>query len=808
VLAIAAMLAIAACGGTTDRDRAARFDAATAALRAGDLQHAESEAAAGLTLTSDPASLWAWRFKLLKAEALIGRRRLDEAAPFLTDSIPADNVFDDIRARQKFLAARVQLARGDLPSALATCDEASKMPAGGDVRADIANLAGQILFQLGRAAEGEGRLDSALADARTRGDRYHEAFALNQLGMGQLVASRFDQAAAFFERVLAIDGQTDTAIYARALYNAGICYSRLGLFERAAALQTKAAALAERRGALPDLEHALGELGNTAVLRGRATEALPYYERALQVARDARAEADAALWAGNIATAYIELHRWDDADRYNEEAIRASKASGRGPNVYHVLNTASIAEGRGDLKRADVLFQQALASADAPPSVLWEAHAGAAQVALGRSQPAAAARHFESALTIIERTRAGLLKTDYKISYLTSLIAFYQAYVDALVDEGQIERALEVADSSRARVLAERQGGQLPPRLQAAQLRAISRRTGVVFLSYWLAPEASSVWVVSRDGVKRVALPPAAEIDAKVEQHRAAIANVLADPATVNDTGRRLFDLLIGPVKAALPAGARVVIVPDGTLHGVNFETLVTGDRPHFWIEDAEVQIAPSLAAVSVEASARPASLLLIGDATPRPPEYPALTYSRAEMTSVAGRFAADRVERIEGASASPDAYRGARPDRFAFIHFTAHASANVESPLDSAVILSGPDDRYKLYARDVADQRLNAELVTVSACRSAGERAYSGEGLIGFSWAFLRAGARRVVAGLWDVDDRSTADLMSRMYESLAAGEPPARALRLAKLALLQQGGASARPYNWAPFELFTTAL
>jgi CHAT domain-containing protein len=67
----------------------------------------------------------------------------------------------------------------------------------------------------------------------------------------------------------------------------------------------------------------------------------------------------------------------------------------------------------------------------------------------------------------------------------------------------------------------------------------------------------------------------------------------------------------------------------------------------------------------------------------------------------------------------------------------------------------------------------LHAELVTVSACRSAGERAYAGEGLVGFAWAFLRAGA-----------------------------------FRNAKLALIQGGGALAKPYYWAPFEVFTIVV
>jgi CHAT domain-containing protein len=95
--------------------------------------------------------------------------------------------------------------------------------------------------------------------------------------------------------------------------------------------------------------------------------------------------------------------------------------------------------------------------------------------------------------------------------------------------------------------------------------------------------------------------------------------------------------------------------------------------------------------------------------------------------------------------------------------------------------------------------------LVTISACRSAGERAYSGEGLVGFAWAFLRAGSRRVVAGLWDVDDRSTATLMDRFYAGLATGAPPARALREAKLALMKSGANYGKPYYWAAFQMFT---
>jgi CHAT domain-containing protein len=266
--------------------------------------------------------------------------------------------------------------------------------------------------------------------------------------------------------------------------------------------------------------------------------------------------------------------------------------------------------------------------------------------------------------------------------------------------------------------------------------------------------------------------------------------------------------MLVEPVLPWLPPGTRVVIVPDRSLHAINFETLpVPGAARHYFIEDVELQTAPSLSLLSAtppEPRPQP-SLLLFGDPAPHAPEFPALKYAGAEIESVAKNFPADGVATYKGDRASPAAYRAATPERFSFVHFTAHAAANLQSPLDSAVILTGADDAYKLYARDVAVVPLDAELVTVSACRSAGERSYSGEGLIGFSWAFLRAGASRVIAGLWDVDDRSTVELMDQLYAHIAAGKSAAQALRQAKLSLIAKGGNYAKPYYWGPFQVFT---
>ena len=121
---------------------------------------------------------------------------------------------------------------------------------------------------------------------------------------------------------------------------------------------------------------------------------------------------------------------------------------------------------------------------------------------------------------MIERTRSDLLKTDYKLSYLSNLIQFYREYVEALIDQGAIERALEVADSSRGRVLAERQRIASPLRVSVANFRAAARDSGRVLLFYWLQPKTSWLWVVTASDLHLVKLPASDRIASLVAGHQ------------------------------------------------------------------------------------------------------------------------------------------------------------------------------------------------------------------------------------------------------------------------------------------------
>ncbi|MCP5113404.1 MAG: CHAT domain-containing protein, partial [bacterium] len=201
-----------------------------------------------------------------------------------------------------------------------------------------------------------------------------------------------------------------------------------------------------------------------------------------------------------------------------------------------------------------------------------------------------------------------------------------------------------------------------------------------------------------------------------------------------------------------------------------------------------------------------PGSLLLIGDPEPVDRNFPRLAHAAKEIETIRRQLAGYRQQIVTGAEATPRAYHDSSPGSYSVIHFAAHAIADYGSPLLSSVVLSPGNGTYKLYAQEIGRNQLQADLVTISACRSAGARAYSGEGLVGFAWAFLHAGARNVVAGLWDVADSSTTLLMEEFYRELAGGASPAAALRKAKLELVHSSRAFRKPYYWGPFQLYTS--
>jgi CHAT domain-containing protein len=268
--------------------------------------------------------------------------------------------------------------------------------------------------------------------------------------------------------------------------------------------------------------------------------------------------------------------------------------------------------------------------------------------------------------------------------------------------------------------------------------------------------------------------------------------------------------MLIKPAEALLPPNAHVIVIPHRSLYKLNFETLIVpGSAPHYWINDVAVENTSSMVfrfAAQPKPLVAKKQLLLMGDPTQAAPEYPKLKNAADEMKKVANHFPAAQTALLSEKAATPNAYFTARPESYRFIDFVTHGTAVPLSPLDSAIVLSpDKDTSYKLYARDIIKHPIHAEIVTVSACYGAGGRTYSGEGLVGLAWAFMRAGAHHVVAALWEAEDAVTPKLMDDFYTGLKSGRNPADALRAAKIKMLRAGGMSNRPYYWASLQLYS---
>jgi CHAT domain-containing protein len=823
-LAVAALLILGACGpGSRPPAQPRSLDEEFRA--ANDLLRKESYAAS-LTIAEaalkraetggDPVTKW--RFRLLKAQILVGRRDKD-ALPYL-DSLgmpPPAVAWDEQRARLLLLRTQALylLGRWDdvqrlLPQAAAAAEEAHSAL----LSAEVELRRGALLVARSQFSAARSAFQNTLKEAERQHDDYLGSLAANYIGYALLQESRYDEAIPWFERARAYSAQLGAAdSVARADGNIGASYAGLGDYENARLHYDRALAAFDRTGNLYEQQIWLGHAGNLFFYQEKYAEAADQYTRALAIARSLGDRKRTGIWVSNLASASIELAKWDTARKYYEEA-RQEKGGDKNHESYLLKIAAQIAAGENRSDEAVRLYREVLKSEPDDPTIALDAHAGLARLYVRNHQLASAGNEFRAATETIDR-RGAKLDDDYRLSFLSSLIRFNREYVDFEMARHEPEEALEVAEASRSRVLAGRSGSlQTAKPRSASEYRQIARRTGSVLLEYWFGDARSYLWVITADRIDCHTLAPRSVIRSLVENWRAVIASGRNPLEVARDTGDRLYTELLSPIATDAPGRSRFIIVPDEDLYSLNFESLPAGaGSAKFWIEQATTAIAPSLNYLTA-AALKPAhgktatgktKMLLIGDPESTDPQFPKLEFAGRELDSIAGTMAAPGSKVLRGSEARPESYASVSPAQFGFIHFSAHATANPISPLDSSVILSGPPDQCRLRAHDVMKIPLKAELVTVSGCRSAGGKTYSGEGLVGFAWAFLKAGADNVIAGLWDVNDRSTMELMSRLYSEIAAGADIPDALRASKLALIHEGGAYRKPFYWAPFELYT---
>jgi len=820
LLAGTALIGIGACGKQAPPSPAAIFGRADAQREQGHLLAAQSQAEAGYRRFLGNDEFWANKFRLLEAEVLVYRGLNQEAIKVL-GSAPVSWIAKPDQAAHGYLLealAFYRLSQDDKSSASLLAAEKVCPSDDLGLLADLETTRG---LTEGDWLKSEADFHRALILTEQGHDAFRQAGAFLNLGFAAMNREHYDQSIAWLLQAKEISRQDSyTLIDEKATGNLGWDYSKLGDLDKAASLYEDAAAKALSLSADRDQARWLNNLGLIYYQRDGYTLAEDYYRRSLAIDVRLEDKHQETIALSELAFVSIQENELSEAAQFADRAADPAQNGGDRPLELVAMLARGLIDERShnDKEAKQLLSQVAQDPGNDRRSVRWEAQAALADLYAGERRNDQAEGEYRAALETVREARCDIGHQELRLPFLNNATRVYDGYIDFLVQQRKAAEALSVADQSRALSLAEGMGveGQKCLASEAGfDPRSVARRTKATILVYWLGAEHSYLWVIDPDRMKLFPLPPAVEIASAVD----AYSRTLVGPRDVLQSGDQhgeyLYRTLIAPAADFFRQDGRVIVVADGALSGLGFDSLIVPQpAPHYWIEDVTVENASSMRLLAKASKRKPASkgeLLLMGNPLPVA-EFPALPHAAEEVGRVKADFSAANEQVYERSDATNGSYLASHPEQFTYIHFVAHGTASLTDPLDSAVVLSPPpsaasssDGGYKLYARDIVAHPVKAELVTISACSSAGKRIYKGEGLVGLSWAFLGAGAHNVIGSLWDISDDSSPELMAALYSELGKGRTPDAALRAAKLSLLHSSGVFHKPIYWAAFQLYT---
>jgi CHAT domain-containing protein len=763
---------------------------------------------------------WAWRFRVLDAQYLLWQGRNTESLALLSEPLPEHLRTADLVIRQNMIRAIAYARMGNMRSAddALTLAESLSKQQNSYLAGELFRTRGVIDVERNDLSHANEMFHQSLSIARQQNDSFLLSSALLNLGVIALQEERFDEALDWSKEA----ADAAKLIHARVIEeksqgNTAYADYALGNFEEALVRFQKARQEAQTLGSPNDEVEWLNNEGLSLYRLDQYQQAEDCYNRALQIAENIRYQEEIIEAHMALGLLYLQLNKLAAAAEHTQKALTAAQSSNRKGDITDALYLQSLILLRhSQSDQALKTLKELETIPSLQPSQRWQIEGTLANVYAEINSSTAADKWYRQSITTFETQRETIKKEESKLPFSTNADKLYDDYVRFLVDHNKTNEALQWLDLGRARTLEEGLGiasqdfnAAIKKLLDAP---AIARRLHSTILIYNLAPEESYLWAVNASGTHFFKLPPQAEIDAHVKKYQRAI---LDSRDTLSDSyadGMALYKILVEPAAKLIPKGSPVYIIPDGSLTGLNFETLLApGGGIHYWIEDATITNASSLKLLAAfhpeKRTNTPKKLLLIGNPISPDEKFPNLPNASAEIANVARHFQPAEESIFVQKQALPSAYVSSDPGNYSLIHFVAHGTSSSASPLDSAIVLTrspANPDSFKLYARDVIQHPLHADLVAISACYGSGSRVYGGEGLVGLSWAFLRAGAHYVIGSLWEVSDSTAPQIMDRMYSEIAAGRSPDAALRDAKLSMLHSQNVFRKPLYWATFQLY----
>jgi len=820
VLLSAAILA--GCRSSEIADPAATWQNIRSDFLHGNLKVAGQKADEALRDYSVSNPDWAMRFRLLEAEIFMYQGRRPEVIALLNSPGVPYPASGDAAIKRDLLCGLAHAGLGQAQQADLELQQARRLSDASDSQLNGEVLRTEALVQIdrGHLTEAEDLSRQSLKIARAQRDSFLEATDLTNLGFLALAPKHYDEAVALLNQA-ADSARTIQALLITqiALENLAKAYWDLGDFEKALSSFQKAEQVGMQIGVSSAQVDSLWGAGSAYYKLGNLEAATRCYQEALKGALSLRSLNEIAGINTELALVLYQEHQFDAARTHSEQAILTARMAGdKAGELGPLFVQAMLATRQPNGRAAEQLLLQVYGNSEGEPALRGQIANAVANFYAGRKQLKQADLWYRKSIRTFEDQRAAIKDVELQLPFFANGDRLYRDYADFLIASQKQQQALQLLDIGRARTLAKALGqaneeshSGLEP---AGDAQAVARRLNATILFYSLGSEKSYLWVITAHGMRLFPLPAKAEIEAHIQAYNKAILRSSDPLREANETAQTLYETLVAPAASMIPKGSKVFIIPDGVLNELNFETLLTSgtNSPHYWIEDVTVSNANSIRMLSRidsdSSSEGTKKLLLIGNPTAAGTGYDSLVNAFAEIRGIEKHFPANSMTVVTQSGAVPAAYAENQPDQFSYIHFVAHGTASLLDPLDSAVVLSPPPqdpENFKLYARDIMRYPLHARLVTISACYGSGLRAYAGEGLVGLSWAFLRAGSHNVIGALWEINDAYTPLLMDRLYAELQAGSSPDAALRTAKLSLINSPGVYRKPLYWGGFQLYT---
>jgi CHAT domain-containing protein/tetratricopeptide (TPR) repeat protein len=720
----------------------------------------------------------------------------------------------------------------------------------------------------------------ALEIGKRLGDEAGVAIRLSNIGMVYKSWGKYDKALEYYLQALEIGKRLgDEAGVATYLNNIGLVYDSWGKYDKALEYYLQALEIDKRLGAEAEVAIDLNNIGNVYDSWGKYDKALEYYLQALEIGKRLGAEANVATYLNNIGLVYKSWGKYDKALEYYLQALEIGKRLGVEAGVaiclnnigslYHTLHkdtlaipflTQSVAlleklrkTATGDvrrdylesqigtyqwlisshirrsnnagafgvceLSRAKLLAEQ-LAGGEIdslPVSIMQKALApGIAVLAFAN----ASWWNNKAILVLTANTVSGIEISD--TAFTNNITKRYKAIIDMIL---QSEK--EIADLTKERAGA---GIAKPSSLGNAEEKSDFDKVISLYRALLTAPANAAV-----RGMKATGIPFTTE-------------------AQIRELSQGLYRLLIKPVEQQFSGKTHLIIIPDGPLGFIPFETLIDdsgkylGEKYHITYSQS-LTVQKSISTRTYSADRKP--MLAFGGAV-----YDSLRYREdiisnssqlaylsrqtnesistrgstrsayvslgkaqwenlpmtlAEVTALRGLVKDARV--ITGNSVTENVVKSfsqsGELEKYKVLHFATHGIVVQQMPELSALVLSqfkeelDGEDGY-LRMGEIVKLKLNADFVNLSACETGLGRLYTGEGIVGLTQAFLLAGANGLSVSLWQVADESTAKFMVEMYkEAQKNGGDYGRAITDIKRRFIKGefGEKYKHPFYWAPF-------